>query len=110
MIADQPSSTALNTSVEQECLKESQCRQEESVRAEAETICNVVTEDITRFVKKFPPSPCDWGMMDNTIIESAMKNISGWEREMKNFRKKAREMETLVTENSPEVNIVKKKR
>ena len=39
-------------------------------------------------------------MEDNNKVGSAMKDISTWEMEMKNFRKEAREVEILVTGNS----------
>ena len=42
--------------------------------------CNALTEDITRFAKKFPPNPSDWSMVD---YGSAINDISGWDREMK---------------------------
>ena len=57
VISTQPSLTStLNSSVEQERLsfdKEKQRKQEERIRAEADTRCKTLTEDITRFAKRF---------------------------------------------------------
>ena len=95
--------SALNSTVEQERLsfdKDKQLKQEKRVQAEAETRCKAVTEDTTRFAKKFPINSSDWCSEENNKVEAAMKDIHSWEKEMQALRKEAREVEILVTGHS----------
>ena len=94
---------SLNSTVEQERLsfdKDKQLKQEKRVQAEAETRCKAVTEDATRFAKKFPINSSDWCSEENNKVEAAMKDIHNWEKEMQALRKEAREVEILVTGHS----------
>ena len=103
------SSSMLSTAVEQQHLnfyKQRQCKQEEKICAEPNTMCNALVEDIDRLAKAISPNPNEWSMATNNRIESAMKCFPNWERQIKALRMEAREVEVLMIGSGPKGNEV----
>ena len=95
--------STVNTSLEQDRLnfdRDKQRKQEERLQTEAETRMNAVIEDTKKFGSKFPSMAEDWTLEDNIKIETAMKEISNWEKMMSRLKKEAREVEIIVKGNS----------
>ena len=95
--------STVNTSLEQDRLnfdRDKQRKQEERLQTEAETRMNAVIEDTKKFGSKFPSMAEDWTLEENIKIETAMKEISNWEKMMSRLKKEAREVEIIVKGNS----------
>ena len=94
--------STMNSSLAQERLnfdRDRQRKQEERLQTEAETRLKAVMEDTKKFGKKFPNMAEDWTFEENIKIETAMKEISSWERQMSSLKKESREVEIIVRGN-----------
>ena len=93
----------INSTLEQERLnleREKQRKQEDKIRTEAESRLTAVLEDTKRFAKKFPSMAENWTLEDNFKIETAMREITNWEKQMNQLIKESREVEILVRGNN----------
>ena len=96
------SSTSVNSSIEQERLtfeKERQQKLLDRLETEAVTRLKAITEDANKFCQKFPEMAEEWTVEDNIKIESAMKDIVNWEKQMLYLKKESREIEIIYRGN-----------